>query len=138
MLARAQLLDAVSKNHLGVLDSLQRARTQSANADSAARAATQRAEEAAAQADQATRAAQGAVQTAVQAQQVQATQSQQLELNRNQAQYALDQARGAAAGLPGQRQTSEQWDAQRRVEEAPESGSVVKISPVRYGGITRM
>ncbi len=57
VLARAQLLAAVSKNHLGVMDSLQRARTQSVNADSAARAATQRAEEATAQADQATRAA---------------------------------------------------------------------------------
>ncbi len=58
------------------------------------------------------------MQTAVQAEQSQAAQSQQLEYNRNQAQYALDQARGAAAGLQGQRQAFEQWDAQRRAEEA--------------------
>ena len=118
VLARAQLLDAVSSSQLGVMDTLQRARTQSANADSAARAAKQRADDANAQAEQAKRSADGATRDAVQAQQAQATQAQQLELNRNKAQYALDQARGAVAGLQGQRQAFEQWDAQRRAEEA--------------------
>jgi len=118
VLARAQLLDAVSSSQLGVMDTLQRARTQSANADSAARAAKQRADDANAQAEQAKRSADGATRDAVQAQQAQAAQAQQLELNRNKAQYALDQARGAVAGLQGQRQAFEQWDAQRRAEEA--------------------
>ncbi len=118
VLARAQLLDAVSSSQLGVMDTLQRARTQSANADSAARAAKQRADDANAQAEQAKRSADGATRDAVQAQQAQAAQAQQLEFNRNKAQYALDQARGAVAGLQGQRQAFEQWDAQRRAEEA--------------------
>jgi len=118
VLARAQLLDAVSSSQLGVMDTLQRARTQSANADSAARAAKQRADDANAQAEQAKRSADGATRDAVQAQQAQTAQAQQLELNRNKAQYALDQARGAVAGLQGQRQAFEQWDAQRRAEEA--------------------
>ena len=72
VLARAQLLDAVSSSQLGVMDTLQRARTQSANADSAARAAKQRADDANAQAEQAKRSADGATRDAVQAQQAQA------------------------------------------------------------------
>ncbi|MEO9220814.1 MAG: NlpC/P60 family protein, partial [Mycobacteriaceae bacterium] len=118
VLARAQLLNAVSSSQLGVMDTLQRARTQSANAASEARAAKQRTDEANAKAEQAKRSADGAKQVAVSAQQAQVAQSQQLELNRNKAQYALDQARGAAVGLQGQRQAFEQWDAQRRAEEA--------------------
>ena len=118
VLARAQLLDAVSSSQLGVMDTLQRARTQSANADSEARAAKQRADTANAAATRAKQSADGATSAAVQAQQTQAAQSQQLELNRNKAQYAVDQARGAVAGLQGQRQAFEQWDAQRRAEEA--------------------
>jgi len=118
VLARAQLLDAVSSSQLGVMDTLQRARTQSANADSEARAAKQRADTANAAAARAKQSADGATSAAVQAQQTQAAQSQQLELNRNKAQYAVDQARGAVAGLQGQRQAFEQWDAQRRAEEA--------------------
>ena len=118
VLARAQLLDAVSSSQLGVMDTLQRARTQSANADSEARAAKQRADTANAAATRAKQSADGATSAAVQAQQTQAAQSQQLALNRNKAQYAVDQARGAVAGLQGQRQAFEQWDAQRRAEEA--------------------
>ncbi|MGZ4555081.1 MAG: NlpC/P60 family protein [Mycobacteriaceae bacterium] len=118
VLARAQLLDAVSSSQLGVMDTLQRARTQSANADSAARAAKEKADAARREADQAKRTADSATRDAVQAQQSQAAQTQQLETTRNQAQYALDQARNAVSGLEGQRQAFEQWDAQRQAEEA--------------------
>ncbi|WP_127783084.1 NlpC/P60 family protein [Rhodococcus sp. X156] len=118
VLARAQLLNAVTTSQLGVMETLQRARAQSANAESAARAAKTQADSARAQADAAKGAADQATQNAMSAQQAQAAQTAQLQANRDQAQYALDQARTAVSGLQGQRQAFEQWDTQRRAEEA--------------------
>ena len=118
VLARAQLLDAVSGSQLSVLKGLQRARATESNAASAAKAAQLDADAAEAAATEAKSAADAARATAQAAQAAQAAQTIQLQAQEAAAQTQLDAARANVNGLQGQRAAFEAWDNQRRAEEA--------------------
>ena len=118
VLARAQLLDAVSGSQLSVLKGLQRARTTESNAASAAKAAQLAADAAEAAATAAKSAADAARADAQAAQAAQAAQTVQLQAQEAAAQTQLDAARANVNGLQGQRAAFEAWDNQRRAEEA--------------------
>ncbi|MDG3011199.1 C40 family peptidase [Rhodococcus sp. D2-41] len=118
ILSRAQFLQVITKAHEAAMEGLERAQIEEANKESASRAAKIAAETAAQTAQQKESAAQGAISTAVGAQQAQAAQKAQIETQRNDAQQALDTARQNVTGLQDQRQVYEQWDQQRQAEEA--------------------
>ncbi|WP_254699181.1 NlpC/P60 family protein [Rhodococcus sp. SGAir0479] len=118
ILDRAQLMRRLSASQKAILENLQRARTEQANRDSAAREAKQRADAAAGVAESKKAAAEQAIASARAALQEQAGRKAQIEASRNAAQAQLDAARGNVAGLQGQRDAYIAWDNQRRAEEA--------------------
>lgn len=118
MLDRAQLLDAVGKNQLTGLDTLERAQTAQANKDSVARAALQAAQAKRSAADQASQAATRAKTDAVAAQQGQAAQTQRLQDAKSTVEQQLTAAQSAVAGLRDQRQQYQSWVAEQQREEA--------------------
>ncbi|MBW4717633.1 NlpC/P60 family protein [Saccharothrix obliqua] len=118
LLARAQLLAAVGDSGLNALDDVERARSELANKDSAARAALDLANEKQAAAEQARRDADDAQQSAVRAQQAQAGQAAAIEGDRSRVEGELTQALTAVQGLEGQRAQYNSWlDDKRREEE---------------------
>ena len=118
LLARAQLLQAVSESSLDALDDVERSRAEQANKDAAARAALDLAEETQNAADQAKRDADAAQATAVHAQQGQASAARGLQDEKTVVEGELDQALHAVEGLEGQRAQYVRWlDDQRREEE---------------------
>ncbi|MEO6879879.1 MAG: NlpC/P60 family protein [Mycobacteriaceae bacterium] len=121
VLARAQLLDAVSASELDVLRKLDRAHTQEANAASTAKAAQQAADAAQGVATQAKATADAAKADAIAAQASQAQRTAAARVSEANAQTQLDQARTNVSGLNGQRAAFEKWVAQRRAEEAAEA-----------------
>lgn len=118
ILDRAQVMRRLSASQKAVLDNLQRARTEQANRDSAAREAKKRADAAAGAAESKKIEAEQAIASARAALQEQAMRKAQVEASRNAAQSQLDAARGNVAGLQGQRDAYIAWDNQRRAEEA--------------------
>ncbi|MFD0201153.1 MULTISPECIES: NlpC/P60 family protein [Saccharothrix] len=118
LLARAQLLQAVSESSLDALDDVERSRAEQANKDSAARAALDLADRKQAAADQAKRDADAAQATAVQAQQGQAAAARSIQDDKTRVEAELDQALQAVEGLEGRRAQYDQWlDDKRREEE---------------------
>jgi cell wall-associated NlpC family hydrolase len=118
LLARAQLLKAVSESSLDALDDVERSRGEKANKDAAARAALDLAGQKEAAADQAKRDAEAAQTAASQAQQGQAAAAQRIQDDKAAVEGQLDQALGAVQGLEGQRAQYNQWlDDKRREEE---------------------
>jgi cell wall-associated NlpC family hydrolase len=117
LLARAQLLEAVSGSGLDAMEELERARTEQGNKDAAARAALALAEEKRAAADRAKRDADAAQRTAVRAQQEQASRAAEIERDRAAVEVELELAREAVGGLEAQRGQYAEWDAARRAEE---------------------
>ncbi|WP_425334463.1 NlpC/P60 family protein [Prescottella agglutinans] len=118
ILDRAQIMRLLSASQKAVLDNLQRARTEQANKDSAAREAKQRADAAAGAAEAKKAEAEQAIVSARTALQEQASRKAEIEASRNSAQAQLDAARNNVAGLQGQRDAYVAWDNQRRAEEA--------------------
>jgi len=118
LLDRVALLNAVGGSQLDVMQALEQAHTRTLTANSTAQTSKDQAAAAAGRATGAKHAADNATQAAVQAQQTQAGRAQQLQTQRNKAQYDLDNARQNVAGLQGQRLGFEQWDTQRRAAEA--------------------
>jgi len=118
LLDRVALLNAVGGSQLDVMQALEQAHTRTLTANSTAQTSKDQAAAAAGRATGAKHAADNATQAAVQAQQTQAGRAQQLQTQRNKAQYDLDNARQNVAGLQGQRLSFEQWDTQRRAAEA--------------------
>ncbi|WP_421958327.1 NlpC/P60 family protein [Prescottella subtropica] len=118
ILDRAQVMRRLSSSQKAILDNLQRARTEQANRDSAAREAKQRADAAASAAEAKKAEAEQAIASARAALEEQAARKTEIEANRNAAQAQLDAARDNVAGLQGQRDAYLAWDEQRRAEEA--------------------
>ncbi|QKT11476.1 NlpC/P60 family protein [Rhodococcus sp. W8901] len=118
ILDRAQIMRVLSGSQKAVLENLQRARTEQANRDSAAREAKQRADAAASEAESKKAEAEQAIVSARSALEEQATRKAQIEADRNSAQAQLDAARSNVAGLQGQREAYINWDNQRQAEEA--------------------
>ncbi|ANZ43571.1 hydrolase [Lentzea guizhouensis] len=118
LLARAQMLEAVSASSLNALDQVTRDQGTAANLDSAARAALRKAEEKQAAADEAKRTAEAAQQEAVAAHQAQSAATAELEANRSSVERELAAARGEVTGLEAQRRQYDQWlDAKKREED---------------------
>ncbi|MCL2536033.1 MAG: NlpC/P60 family protein, partial [Nocardiaceae bacterium] len=101
ILDRAQVMRLLSASQKSVLDNLQRARTEQANKDSAAREAKQRADAAAGAAESKKAEAEQAIASARAALQEQASRKAEIEASRNSAQAQLDAARDNVAGLQG-------------------------------------
>jgi len=118
LLDRVALLNAVGGSQLDVMQALEQAHTRTLTANSTAQTSKDQAAAAAGRATGAKHAADNATQAAVQAQQSQAGRAQQLQTQRNKAQYDLDNARQNVVGLQGQRLSFEQWDTRRRAAEA--------------------
>ncbi|KAA0023707.1 NlpC/P60 family protein [Antrihabitans cavernicola] len=118
ILDRAQALEMLSRSQQAVLDGLQRARTEEANKDSAARKSKQDADAAAADAESKKGAAEQAIATAQAALQQEASRKTQIEAQRDSAQSQLDAARTNVAGLQGQREAFIGWDNQKQAEDA--------------------
>ncbi|MEU7476052.1 NlpC/P60 family protein [Lentzea sp. NPDC042327] len=118
LLARAQMLEAVSSSSLNALDQVMRDQGTAANLDSAARAALRKAEEKQAAADEAKRVAEAAQQEAVAAHEAQATATTELQSDKDAVERELLAARGEVTGLEAQRRQYDQWiDAKHREEE---------------------
>ncbi|MCR3751043.1 NlpC/P60 family protein [Lentzea californiensis] len=118
LLARAQMLEAVSASSLNRLDQVTRDQGTAANLDSAARAALTKAETKQAAADEAKKVAEQAQQVAVEAHSAQAAATEELQSDRDAVERELAAARGAANGLEAQRQQYDQWtEAKRREDE---------------------
>lgn len=118
LLARAQMLEAVSASSLNRLDQVTRDQGTAANLDSAARAALQKAEAKQAAADEAKKVAEQAQQVAVDAHSAQAAATEELQSNKDAVERELASARGAVNGLEAQRQQYDQWtEAKKREDE---------------------
>lgn len=118
LLARAQLLDAVSGSQLDALDGMQQARIAKGNKDAAARKALQIAQQRRAQAEDAKAAADAAKAAAVRARQNQATRTSEIQASKEQVSQQLYAAQARVEGLEDQRQQYEEWQAQKEREEA--------------------
>ncbi|MGW6931729.1 NlpC/P60 family protein [Lentzea sp. NPDC054927] len=118
LLARAQMLEAVSSSSLNRLDQVTRDQGAAANLDSAARAALNKAEAKQAAADEAKKVAEQAQQVAVDAHTAQASATTQLQSDKDAVERELNAARGQVNGLEAQRQQYDNWvDAKKREEE---------------------
>ena len=117
LLARAQLLEAVSGSSLNAMDQIERSRTEKANKDSAARAALDVANQKQAAADEAKKAADDAQAVAVLAQQNQAGQADLIRENKAGVESQLAEALGAVDGLTAQRAQYDQWAADKQRED---------------------
>ncbi|MCX2947714.1 NlpC/P60 family protein [Lentzea sp. NEAU-D7] len=118
LLARAQMLEAVSASSLNRLDQVTRDQGTAANLDAAARAALTKAETKQAAADEAKKVAEQAQQVAVDAHSAQAAATEELQANKDAVERELAAARGAVNGLEAQRQQYDQWtEAKRREDE---------------------
>jgi peptidoglycan DL-endopeptidase RipA len=131
LLARAQLLQAVSESSLDALDDVERSRAEQANKDSAARAALDLATRKQADADQAKRDADAAQSAAVQAQQGQAATAQGIQDEKARVEGELSQALTAVEGLEGQRAQYDSWlaDKRREEEEAARQAALAAAAP---------
>jgi len=117
LLARAQLLEAVSGSSLNAMDQIERSRTEKANKDSAARAALDEANRKQTAADEAKKAADSAQAVAVQAQQNQAGQAALIRDSKAGVEAQLAEALGAVDGLTAQRAQYDQWAADKQRED---------------------
>lgn len=138
ILAKAELLRVIAQRHNAVMDGLQRARTGQANNDSSARAAKQAADAAAAVAEAKRTQAQDAIQAAVDAQQVAASRQVEIATERDSAQAQLDVARSGVAGLQNQRQVYDQWDTQRKAQEAAAAAAVTAAKQIALEAAARV
>lgn len=118
LLARAQLLEAVSASSLNRLDQVTRDQGTAANLDSAARAALKKAEEKQAAADEAKKVADQTQRAAEQAHSAQAAATSELQADKDAVERELAAARGQVGGLEAQRQQYDQWLAAKQAEEA--------------------
>lgn len=118
VLARAQLLDAVSGSQLDVLDDMTRARTDKANKESVARAALAEARRAQAAAEDASRAADAAYNKALTAQNDQQRRLEEVSAQKAMLERELDEAQAQVEGLEGQRGRYAEWLAAKEAEDA--------------------
>jgi cell wall-associated NlpC family hydrolase len=117
LLARAQLLNAVSGSQLNALDNIEKARVVKANKDSTARAALELAKAKQAAAEQAKRTADAATASAQQAQRDQVAKAAKLMADRDTAEQQLEEAQAKVGGLENQRQRYLDWLAAKQKED---------------------
>jgi cell wall-associated NlpC family hydrolase len=118
LLARAEFTDLVARSQLQAQESLERARVEKANADSAARAALEDAKDAEAAAAAAKAVADDALAVAQAAARAQAEQLAAVAARRAEVQRLLDAAQSADSGLRAQRQRFDDWQRRLAAERA--------------------
>jgi cell wall-associated NlpC family hydrolase len=118
LLDRAQLLNAVSDSQLDALDTMEVARTDKANKDSAARAALLLANQKEDSAQAAKVAADAATTAARQAQRDGVSAAKRVQSQKDAAESALVAAQSAVTGLESQRDRYNAWLAAKRREDA--------------------
>ncbi|RVW04127.1 NlpC/P60 family protein [Rhodococcus xishaensis] len=123
ILERALIMRRLAAGQKAVLDNLQRARTEQANRESAAREAKRRADAAADAANAKKVEAERAIASVHAALEEQGSRKAQVEAARDAALVQLEAARNRVAGLQGQRDAYIAWDNQRRVEEAADAAA---------------
>jgi cell wall-associated NlpC family hydrolase len=141
LLDRAGMLDAVGASQLDALDTMEMARTEKANKDSAARLALDVANQKQAAAMAAKDAADAASAAAEQAQNNQVATAQQLQAQKDAAEAQLTAAQANTTGLQSQRQQYLDWLAAKQAEEAaqnkppPPGGGGGVAPPPASGGV---
>jgi len=133
LLARAELLDSVGGAQLDALEAMQRARTDKANKDSTARAALAEAQQMEQLATEARAAADAAYQGAVHAENAQAARTAELEATKVDLEHRLYEAQTAVAGLQGQRERYEEWQAARAAEQAAAEAAAAAAASASTG-----
>ncbi|RVW03354.1 NlpC/P60 family protein [Rhodococcus spongiicola] len=123
ILERALIMRRLAAGQKAVLDNLQRARTEQANRESAAREAKRRADAAKDTANAKKVEAEQAIAGVRAALEEQGSRKAEVEAARDAAQAQLAAARDNVAGLQGQRDAYIAWDNQRRAEEAAEAAA---------------
>jgi cell wall-associated NlpC family hydrolase len=134
MLARAQLLNAVSGSELDALGEMRRAQTEKSNKDADAREKLRVAQQKQADADQARHNADTAQSDAEQAQRDQTAQNGVLQTQKDDAQRQLYQAQATVQGLQGQRQRYDDWVAEKQREEDAQALQAATGGQGRQGG----
>ncbi len=138
LLAKADLVRMITKKHNAVMDELQRARTARSNTESVARAAQATADAAAARAEDNKALAMEAIQRVTDAQKSATEQQAVVMKERDSAQIELEAARNSATGLQNQRQVYDQWDTQRRAEEAATAAAIAAAQQAASEAATRV
>jgi cell wall-associated NlpC family hydrolase len=118
LLARVQMLNAVSESELKAMDVAQRADVDRANKDSAARKSLEVAKQKQAEADAAKRKVDAAMAAAVAARQQEADQEKQLQTSKSDMENQLSAAQANVSDLQSQRQRYDDWQAEKKKEEA--------------------
>jgi cell wall-associated NlpC family hydrolase len=134
MLQRQRLLDAMSGSEGEVLDQLQRARAQQANADSAARAALAVAQQKQAAATKAKGTADAAVKAAETAQASEQAQTTQLQTQQTSLQQQLAAAQSQVGDLKAEQATYQTWLAAKQAEDARNAAAASHSSGGGGGG----
>jgi peptidoglycan DL-endopeptidase RipA len=117
LLARVQMLNAVSESELKAMDVTQRAEVDRANKESASRKALQVAKEKQDAADAAKRKVDAAMAAAVAARQSEAAQEKQLQASKTDMEGQLSAAQANVTDLQAQRQRYVDWQAEKKKEE---------------------
>ncbi|BDQ23646.1 MULTISPECIES: NlpC/P60 family protein [Rhodococcus] len=138
LLAKADLVRMITKKHNAVMDELQRARTTRSNTESVARAAQATADAAAARAEDNKALATEAIQRVTDVQKSATDQQAVVMKERDSAQSELDAARNSATGLQNQRQVYDQWDTQRRADEAATAAAIAAAQQAAAEAATRV
>ena len=136
-LAREQLLSSVSLDRFSALESMERARTDKANKDAAAREALRTAQQQKDAADLARSEADAARATAEQARQDQAAETARLEADRNSVEQQLFAAQQQVDGLRNQRQRYQDWLALRQREEQEAVHKIVFVANGTRASVVR-
>jgi cell wall-associated NlpC family hydrolase len=117
LLARVQMLNAVSESELKAMDVTQRAEVDRANKESASRKALQVAKEKQDAADAAKRKVDAVMAAAVAARQSEAAQEKQLQSSKSDMESQLSAAQATVTDLQAQRQRYDDWQTEKKKEE---------------------
>ena len=134
MLLRQRLLQAMSGSEDEVLDQLQQARAQQANADSAARAALITAQQKQDAATKAKGTADAAVKSAEDAQAGEQAQTAQLQAQQTSLQQQLAAAQSQVGDLNAERATYQSWLAAKQAEDARNAAAAAHPTSSSGGG----
>ena len=134
MLDKQRLLQAMSGSEDELLDQLQRARTQQANADSSARAALAAAQQKQDAATKAKATADNAVKSAESAQEGEQAQTAQLQSQQASLQQQLDAAQSQVSDLNAERATYQNWLAAKQAEDARNAAAAAHSTGGGGGG----
>jgi cell wall-associated NlpC family hydrolase len=134
LLLRQELLNAISGSELDILNQMQEARVQKANADSLARAALLVAKQKQAAAQKAKQVADAAIARAQAAAQAEAAQANRLQANQASLQQQLSAAQAAVSGLKAQQRQYQKWLSAKQAAEAAAAARAARAAGSRSSG----